>query len=351
MTTEKKKSDALAPLRDATLAAQEIALTPDNVRRFINDKATNEEIALFLNICVMYQLNPFKREVFLIKYGNEAASFVVGYEVYLKRAERTTKWDGFEIITEGSAKDMTLKAICKVFRKDWGRALVHEVYLDEYLQMKDEMRWDNDKQRMVKTGKRVPTAMWQNKPRTMLKKVAIEQAHRMAFPDEFAGMPYAEEEMPVEADAIRDEDVAVTKKRELDDKVKAIMSRPLANVKDEFSGDDETAATPAAKVEPPAPKKEEPKSDARLDDRNAVTAVQLQQMRAGIDALVAIGVLEETIFTGVMAKVEKAFKIKIVELGDMKKEHAERVIVYLAKWAESLNAEDAARKAADERDK
>jgi len=52
-----------------------------------------------------------------------------------------------------------------------------------------------------------------------------------------------------------------------------------------------------------------------------------------------------------MAKVEKAFKIKIVELGDMKKEHAERVIVYLAKWAESLNAEDAARKAADERDK
>ena len=162
-----------------------IELTPKTIKAYINQYATDQEIALFLNQCAMFQLNPFKREIYLIKYSsNQPATFVVGYEVYLKRAERTDKWAGMESGTEDDPKTgRTLKAWAKVYRKDWTACLYHEVYLEEYIQ---------------KTKEGEPTRFWKDKPRTMLKKVAISQAFRMAFPDEFAGMPYTAEEMPVD---------------------------------------------------------------------------------------------------------------------------------------------------------
>lgn len=173
-----EKQSAIVKATEATA----IELTPKTVKAYINQYATEQEVALFLNQCAMFGLNPFKREIYLIKYSaNQPATFVVGYEVYLKRAERSDKWAGLESGTLGEGKD--LKAWAKVYRKDWTNPLYHEVYLDEYIQ---------------KTKDGNPTRFWNEKPRTMLKKVAISQAFRMAFPDEFAGMPYTAEEMPVD---------------------------------------------------------------------------------------------------------------------------------------------------------
>jgi phage recombination protein Bet len=173
-----EKQSAIVKATEATA----IELTPKTVKAYINQYATEQEVALFLNQCAMFGLNPFKREIYLIKYSaNQPATFVVGYEVYLKRAERSDKWAGLESGTTGEGKD--LKAWAKVYRKDWTNPLYHEVYLDEYIQ---------------KTKDGNPTRFWNEKPRTMLKKVAMSQAFRMAFPDEFAGMPYTAEEMPVD---------------------------------------------------------------------------------------------------------------------------------------------------------
>jgi len=159
-----------------------IELTPKTIKAYINQYATDQEIALFLNQCAMFQLNPFKREIYLIKYSSsQPATFVVGYEVYLKRAERSEKWAGLKSGTDGDGPKM--RAWAKVYRKDWIEPLEHEVYLEEYIQ---------------KTKEGEPTRFWKDKPRTMLKKVALSQAFRMAFPDEFSGMPYTAEEMPVD---------------------------------------------------------------------------------------------------------------------------------------------------------
>jgi len=179
-----------------------IELTPKTIKAYINQYATDQEIALFLNQCAMFQLNPFKREIYLIKYSaKDPATFVVGYEVYLKRAERSDKWNGLESGTMIEGEN--LKAWAKVYRKDWTGPLYHEVYLDEYIQYKDE--WLDG----AKTGNKIPTKFWASKPKTMLKKVAISQAFRMAFPDEFAGMPYTAEEMPVDHAKLPDAEVVV----------------------------------------------------------------------------------------------------------------------------------------------
>jgi phage recombination protein Bet len=174
-----KKTKTKAVTKPGSQSTELLKLTPQNVVQYINPRASKEEVILFLNQCHMFGLNPFKREIYLIKYSkDDHAQFVVGYETYLKRADRSQKWDGISFGTEGSGSD--LKAWCKVYRKDWKEPLVHEVDFVEYAQYKKGGGLNR---------------FWEQKPKTMLKKVVIAQALRMAFPDEFAGMPYIVEEV------------------------------------------------------------------------------------------------------------------------------------------------------------
>ncbi|MDA3900025.1 MAG: phage recombination protein Bet [Spirochaetes bacterium] len=143
-----------------------------------------QEKTQFIEIARAYQLNPFKREVYCVAYGQgqyRKLSIITGYEVYLKRAERTGLLNGWKIRTEGQIRDSSLKAIIEVYRKDWTQPFVHEVYYREYVQ-KD------------KNGK--VNRFWSEKPVTMLKKVVIAQAFRLCFPDEIGGMPYTSDELP-----------------------------------------------------------------------------------------------------------------------------------------------------------
>ena len=145
----------------------------------------------FIEIAMAYNLNPFKREIYCVPYdanvkkpdgswGKERKlSIITGYEVYLKRAERVGALDGWDVVVEGTGEEM--KAVVTIHRKDWSHPFKHEVYFSETAK-KD------------KDGK--PQSMWKTMPKFMLKKVAIAQGFRMAFPDEFGGMPYAADELP-----------------------------------------------------------------------------------------------------------------------------------------------------------
>ena len=133
---------------------------------------TQNEIKNFIEIAKGFKLNPFKREIYAVKFGSKC-NILVGYEVYLKRAERSGKLDGWQVVESG-AKD-TLKATITIYRKDWSKPFIHEVYFNEYCQQ---------------------TQIWRQKPKTMLKKVAMSQGFRLAFPEDLGGMPYSEEEMP-----------------------------------------------------------------------------------------------------------------------------------------------------------
>ena len=56
------------------------------------------QTAQFLELCQAYKLNPFKREIYAVGYGNKF-NIITGYEVYLKRAERTGKLNGWTCVT------------------------------------------------------------------------------------------------------------------------------------------------------------------------------------------------------------------------------------------------------------
>lgn len=143
-----------------------------------------KEKVQFITIAVTYQLDPFKREIYCIPYKGASGrklSIITGYEVYLKRAERTADLAGWGVITTGNTKDGTLKAVITIHRKSWTQPFVHEVDFSEYDQKNN---------------------IWNSKPKTMIKKVATAQGFRLAFADEFGGMPYTADELPVEMTTI-----------------------------------------------------------------------------------------------------------------------------------------------------
>jgi phage recombination protein Bet len=140
------------------------------------------EKSQFLEIAQAYGLNPFKREIYVTKYG-ENFSIIVGFETYLKRAERSGLLQGWNVTTSGKIQDNSLKATITIYRKDWAHPFTHEVYYAEYVQ---------------KTRSGEVTKFWKDKPVTMTKKVAISQGFRMCFSDELGGMPYTADEIATE---------------------------------------------------------------------------------------------------------------------------------------------------------
>jgi phage recombination protein Bet len=160
----------------------------------VGNHLSEEDRFQFVNVCKLFGLNPFKREIYAVPHKDKrtnkvALTIMVGYEVYIKRAERTGKLNGWSVKTEGSIKPGTItkfgrkvdvyrgdmKAIVSINRKGFENPFVWEVDFEEYTQ-------DN--------------SMWFNKPRTMLKKVAIAQAFRLCFSEETDGMPYTSDELP-----------------------------------------------------------------------------------------------------------------------------------------------------------
>lgn len=167
-------------------------ITADKITEYMNvfgiaAELTDNEKKQFVEVATAYQLNPFKKEIYCLPYMTSVKqangqykkvrklSIVTGYETYLKRAERSGLMNGWNVEISGQGDSRTAKIT--IHRKDWGEPLIHSVILSEY---KEDNR------------------MWKEKPMTMLKKVAMAQGFRLAFPDEMGGMPYAAEELPDE---------------------------------------------------------------------------------------------------------------------------------------------------------
>lgn len=134
--------------------------------------------AQFIELCKAYQLNPFKRECYAVGYGDRW-NIITGYEVYIKRAERTGKLDGWDCAVEGSGDGMVAKLT--IYRKDWQYPFHHFVLYREAVQR-------------TKDGS--VNSMWAKRGSFMLRKVCIAQGFRLCFPDELGGMPYTSDEMP-----------------------------------------------------------------------------------------------------------------------------------------------------------
>lgn len=78
---------------------EQIKLTPSIVQNYIvgaDGQITLPEFKFFTALCKARKLNPFLKEAYCIKYGNQPAQIVVGKDAVLKRAILNPHYDGME---------------------------------------------------------------------------------------------------------------------------------------------------------------------------------------------------------------------------------------------------------------
>ena len=189
----------------------QVKLNPGIVRKYLvngQGTVTDQEIVYFMHLCKSRQLNPFTKEAYLIKYGQEPATMVVARDALEKRAIKNVQYNGKKVgiyvmnkeTNELIKRDGTIYiketekligAWCTVYRRDWENPVSVEVNLDEYIGRK-------------KDG--TVNANWTNKPVTMVTKVAKAQALREAFIEELEGM-YEQEEVNVNLNDISEAEI------------------------------------------------------------------------------------------------------------------------------------------------
>lgn len=168
-----------APQMPATPRQTGHKLTMDEVKKYICPTATDQEAYTFMQLCNARGLNPFTKEAYLIKYGG-SANMVVGKDAFTRKAEDHPSFDGFEagiIVQSGdnierrqgcfkTKDEKILGGWSKVYRSDRTKPYTNEVTMEEY-----------------SSGK----SNWMKMPATMIRKVALVQSLREAFPSELGG--------------------------------------------------------------------------------------------------------------------------------------------------------------------
>ena len=180
----------------------EVKLSPSIVQNYIvgdSGQITLAEFKFFSELCKARKLNPFLKEAYCIKFGNQPAQIVVGKDAVLKRAIRNTDYNGMEsgvivqVIETGEiierkgtfylkAEERLVGGWAKVYRKNWEYPTYCSVSFDEVAQTKKDGSLNSN---------------WQGKGATMVEKVAKVRALRETFIEDLGGM-YEAEEMGVD---------------------------------------------------------------------------------------------------------------------------------------------------------
>lgn len=196
---EKAKKEPCALVKYEDTEGREVVLTRDDVINTIssNPRITDKEIKLFIELARAQRLNPFIKEIFITKYGDYPATFIVGKDVFTKRAQANPLFKGMQagiIVQRGNGVDqregsatfsdeMLLGGWCKVYVQGYDVPIYDSVSFNEYAARKSDGTLN---------------AMWASKPATMIRKVAIVHALREAFPSDFQGL-YDQSEMGLSA--------------------------------------------------------------------------------------------------------------------------------------------------------
>jgi len=174
------------------------------IKRTVAKGASDDELKLFLHLAARYDLDPFTRQIWFIKYGDDAHIFT-GRDGFLHIAHRSGAFNGmqtqlreepvpFEIRyynrkekkVEALKRPSQFVATCTVYRKDMEQPFICEVWESEY-----------------STGQ----GLWPTKRRVMIQKVAEASTLRRAF--DISGLYLPEEVSENEVEVVSSDRLAI----------------------------------------------------------------------------------------------------------------------------------------------
>ena len=154
------------------------------VKSIVAKGCDETEFKLLVHMSRIYDLNPLKKEIWAVKYANKPALIFVGRDGLLRIAHNSGKFGSMEttVELEEDTRNPNIKnayyirkpisAKCTIWKKGYDKPFKTIVYFDEF----------NRKM-----------ALWNEKPKMMLGKVAESQCLRKAFNIHCLYVP---EEMP-----------------------------------------------------------------------------------------------------------------------------------------------------------
>ncbi|MEA3442546.1 MAG: phage recombination protein Bet, partial [Chloroflexota bacterium] len=188
---EQNKTQAITAVTIKKPDKTKVQITLDDVRRYLCPGASPQEIVLFLKTCQSEGLDPWAKEIYLIKYDAKSpASMVISADAYLKTAETNDNYNGHEagIILKDTAGKLEFRegsfilpeeenklvgGWAKVYRKDRAKSFYAAVPISEY-------------RKYTRDGK--PSRFWNEMPASMIRKVALSHALKEAFPNRYSGI-------------------------------------------------------------------------------------------------------------------------------------------------------------------
>ena len=232
------------------------AWTFQDIKRYFDPQnlLTEKQVGQALSLIKGRNLNPLANEVYIVAYKNKSGgtefSLIVSKEAFLKRAAQNPNYEGFEagVVTvddEGIMHerkgaimlpgDTLVGGWARVYRKNFKVPVEIFVSREEY-----------DKKKST----------WNSMPATMIRKTALVNALREAFPEDLGNM-YTEDDGGETFDRIKDVTPQVPQESRED-----VVSRKMAQI-EQFNREQEAShVTP--EMEPEAP--HEPIQGELLDD-------------------------------------------------------------------------------------
>jgi len=225
MANEVKEKDKELMATDFDVNGQSVKLNANTVKNFLvsgNGKITDQEALMFISLCKYQHLNPFLNEAYLVKFGNSPAQQIVSKDAFMKRAEANKEYDGLKAgcivkrnddikYTNGAFTldtDKILGGWAEVYRKDRKEPIHIEISSKEFSKGQ---------------------ATWKQMPANMIRKTAIVNALREAFPTDLGAM-YTEEDANTQQNTSRSNETTHSEtKKTLDDLVGNVSN----NVKEE----------------------------------------------------------------------------------------------------------------------
>lgn len=260
---------------------QVVKLNPSIVKKYLvhgkADLVTDSEIIMFMQLCRYQNINPFLREAYLVKFSSsDPAQIVTGKDWHTKKAGSIKECKGYKagiIVQRKVGKDTEIVKRIGSFlldgetlvggwalalREGWTEAVEIEVSLKEYIRYNQQGE---------------PNKSWRTMPATMIRKVALVQVLREAFPNRYEGL-YAPEEMPLDDSKLPTEPIKIPEaERVVERRVTPEPQPPQGQVARPTNGDTKTEAKPADAAAAPAkpaggPDTKDPGLNKAFDEAN-----------------------------------------------------------------------------------
>lgn len=174
-----------------------VKLTPGVVMKYIisgNTQASDKDVYAFMAKCQARRLNPLAGDAYMTTYrnkdGSTTSTVIVSKDYFVRTATQQPTFDGMR------AGVAVLREDGEVLYREGSLVLPTEQLVGGWSEVYDKGRSHPSRAEVSLSEYDTGRSMWRSKPATMIRKVALVQALREAYPGAYGGI-YDSDELDV----------------------------------------------------------------------------------------------------------------------------------------------------------